>query len=365
MGNFPITVMLKPASGQCNMRCAYCFYCDEMANRRQRSYGIMSESTLENVIKKTLWETGSECTIAFQGGEPTLAGLDFFKKAVAFQKMYNSRGVRVHNALQTNGWSMTPEWAEFFARHDFLIGVSVDGTREIHDAYRRDTRGGGTYDRALAATRLLDRYGVSYNILTVVHAGTAPAIRPIYRDYRRHGWKWLQFIPCLDPLAGGQSGEWSLTPAAYGRFLCELFDLWYADCLQQRQPYIRSFENYVGMLAGYPPESCDMRGICGPQYVVEADGSVYPCDFYMLDEYRLGNLNTENYLRLDKRRREIGFVDRSRPVPDACRECPYFSLCRNGCRRQRDESGRTLFCESYRAFFAHALPRLRALAPAR
>ena len=363
-----LSVLIKPASGMCSMHCDYCFYCDETDKRRRKSYGFMSEETLENIIRATLPRAGEGISYAFQGGEPTLRGLDFFRKAVELEKAYNRYGIPVQNALQTNGTLLNEEWCGFLAENQFLTGLSVDGIRGTHDKYRHLTGSGASaFEQALKAAEMLDRAGAEYNILTVVNSETAPNIGKIYRFYRERGWNWQQYIACLDPL-GEEKGRhpWSLTPELYGAFLIELFDLWYEDLKENRQPYIREFENWVGILAGYPPEACDRRGVCGIQYVCEADGSVYPCDFYMLDEYRLGNFNTESLADIDRKRRQTGFLERSLMISDACRRCAYGTVCRGGCFRNRikDISGKYLnsFCPAYKIFFEARLPKLAEIA---
>lgn len=353
----PISVMLKPSSSLCNMSCRYCFYCDESGKRERGSYGFMPEETLKNVIRRTLPRAEGSITYAYQGGEPTLRGLDFFKKAIAYQKQYNQNGIRVSNALQTNGYAIDEAWCRFLRENGFLVGLSVDGTRELHDAFRRGRDGGGTYDRVLRASELFDRYGVQYNILTVVTSGLAHSPGTVYRAYQKQGWHYQQYIACLDPLDEPRgSSAFSLLPEDYGVFLTELFRLWYADLRRGKQPYIRQFENYVGLAAGIMAESCDQRGTCGVQYVVEADGGVYPCDFYMLDAYRLGNFNTDRIEKIDAARKEIGFVERSLRLDEACKACRYAPLCRGGCQRHRDlapggERYRNYFCKGYRIFF--------------
>ena len=189
--------------------------------------------------------------------------------------------------------------------------------------------------------------------------------------YLQNGWDYLQFIPCLDPY-GETPGQYafSLTPEDYGTFLCDLFDVWYEDVRQGKIIYIRYFENILGMLLGFPPESCGVCGTCAKEYVVEADGGVYPCDFYVLDPYRLGSLVTDDFPALDEKRGELGFVERSRFVSPECRDCPWFALCRGGCRRDREpmRGDGTLslnyFCPAYKAFFSYAYPRLAHLSRA-
>ncbi len=360
----PISVLMKPSSSQCNMSCAYCFYCDEAQKRVQRSYGFMSEQTLKNVIRRTLLRAEGMAAYAFQGGEPTLAGLDFFRRAVDLEQQYNKNFIRVENSLQTNGLLIDEEWCRFLAGQHFLVGLSVDGTKEIHDKLRRTGSGEPTFARVCRAAEMMDSFGVDYNILTVVTSRIAGNIREIYSLYRDRGWNYQQYILCLAPL-GAEADRFGYVPSPkdYGQFLINLFDLWYADLLQDRQPYIRQFENYIALAAGRMPESCDQRGTCGIQYVVEADGSVYPCDFYVLDEYRLGNFNGDLLDTIDAARCETGFVRRSQKITPACRKCLYYRLCRGGCQRGRvwdagAQAYKNSFCEGYRMFFAHSYEKL-------
>ncbi len=364
----PLSLLIKPASGLCNLRCRYCFYHDVAENRAVSSYGIMTEATLENVLKKALAASEREITIAYQGGEPTLAGLDFFRRSVEIQKAHNKKRLTIHNAIQTNGFHLTAEWADFFRENKFLVGLSLDGIMDVHDRNRVDAKGAPTFSAVMETADLFDRHGVDYNILTVVTLPLARRVRAAYKFFKKRGFGYLQFIPCLDPLGESFGGhDYSLTPEAYGQFLCELFDLWYADIQAGSVPSIRDFDNYVQMLMGYPPESCNLRGVCGMQYVVEADGAVYPCDFYVLDEMRLGNLNETDFPEIDQKRAEIGFIEASVPLDPACEACQYLNICRGGCRRHRETGtglGTTYFCASYKLFFAHALPGLTTVARA-
>lgn len=359
----PIHLLIKPASGNCNLRCAYCFYADITEKRETPSFGMMSEETLEAVVRKALERAQGEVTFAFQGGEPTLSGLPFFRRFVELVRAHNTRNLTVHSAIQTNGILLDGEWAAFLAENRFLVGLSLDGTAAVHDLHRVDARGEGTHKRLMAAVRTLQAHKVEFNVLTVVTAKAAREIRSIYAFFRRNQLLYQQYIPCLDPLGEARGGHpYSLTPALYERFLKDLFDLWFADVTAGRFVYIRYFENLVGMLLGQPPEACGMLGTCGMQYVVEADGSVYPCDFYMLDQYKLGNLNTDTLAQIDARRKEIGFIEQSCAVDEKCKICKWYQLCRGGCRRDRDYYqdgiGRNYYCAAYERFFEYAWPKL-------
>lgn len=363
-----VIALIKPASSHCNMRCDYCFYSDEAAKREHASYGFMTEETLKNVIRKCLIPAEGSCAFAFQGGEPTLRGLPFFEKAVEYASHFNRKGLPVQFSLQTNGYAVDSAWSAFFAKNHFLLGVSVDGTEEIHNRYRHAPDGGPTYKSVMRTIEQFEKYGVEYNILTVVHREAAEQIEAVYREYAKNGWRHLQFITCLDPL-GERPGDrgYSLSPEAYGRFLITLFDLWHRDFQAGRAPYIRQFENYVGILLGFPPEACEQQGRCGRQYVVEADGSVYPCDFYALDEWKIGNFNENRLSEIDEKREALGFCRLSYPVPEQCAQCPWYALCRNACRRSRlplegSSAGLNYFCRGYQMFFEHCYDRLVSIA---
>lgn len=369
----PISVMMKPASGLCNMNCDYCFYHDEINKRDQQSESFMSFETLRNVIRRTMLRADGMISYAYQGGEPLLRGIDFYRKAIEYQQQYNGKRLAVSNALQTNGLLIDEEWCRFFRDNNFLIGVSVDGTKQTHDAWRHDAKDVGTYDRIIENIKLLDKYGVEYNILTVVNQQTAAAIEDIYEDYKRRGWHYQQYILCMEPLGEGHGKElYAVSPDDYGDFLIKLFDLWYRDLQIGKQPYIRQFENYLMMILGYRAEACDQGGICSVQYLVEADGNVYPCDFYALDEWLLGNFNRDQLEAIDHRREILGFIERSQQLDPECLSCEFFSLCRGGCQRNRemiaspneaeDVRYRNYFCDAYKLFLGARVDKLQEIA---
>lgn len=358
-----LNVMIKPASSLCNMNCTYCFYKDESSKREVESYGMMSEITLEAILQQLFKRATRGINIAFQGGEPTLRGLDFYQLLIELEKKYNIRHLPIHHAFQTNGLLLNEDWCNFFHEHHFLVGISIDGIAPTHNLYRKTNDGKDTYHKIVEKTKLLDHYHVDYNILTVVNKDVATHITEIYQNYQNNGWKYQQYIPCLDELEG-QNGmrEYSLTPELYGKFLVELFQLWNKDARNRKQPYIRLFENYVGMLLGYAPEACDMYGRCGISYVIEANGDCYPCDFYMVDKYRLGNFTKDSIERMDQRRKEIGFVERSSQISDQCKSCKYIRICRGGCQRHRELDANqkylNYFCDSYLYFYQNCLEDL-------
>lgn len=359
-----LSLLIKPVSGACNLRCRYCFYLDESARRQTACFGTMSEPTLQTLVRRAFAYADGPVSFAFQGGEPLLAGKSFYRRVLALQKQYNTRRLPVTNALQTNGTLLDDEWAELFAQGQFLVGISLDGPASLHDRYRVDTAGAATHARALQGAELLKKHGVPYNILCVVTQQIAAAPDTVFDALAPHGY--LQFIPCLDAL-DGQPGEFSLQPKAYGQFLVRTFDR-YEDAWRSDRPVsIRAFDNWVGMLLGQPPESCGMSGRCGHYYVIEADGSVYPCDFYVLDEWRLGNINDTSFFKLANLPLGAEFRRLSIPLPESCRACPYLALCRGGCRRERESfvgtaPGSNRLCAGVRLFFDQRLSRLQQLA---
>ncbi len=356
----PLSILIKPASSACNLRCEYCFYADEASLRQQANLGPMSREVSHILIDKAAGAAEGSVSFLFQGGEPTLAGLDFFRDFVSYAERTIPKQISIHYAIQTNGTLLDGQWCRFFREKHFLVGLSLDGSRECHDRYRRDPAGNGSYGRVLEAARLLEREQVKFNVLTVVTGYLARHIQSVFAALCREGFRYQQYIPCLDPMQSIRGGEgYSLTPKQYEAFLKTLFDLWYRELAQGRYWSIRYFDNLVWMLDGRPPEQCSMMGCCSIQYLVEGDGSVYPCDFYGLDEYRLGNVLTDAWQELDRQREKLGFLQASRVLPEDCRSCQWLSLCRNGCRRDRLENGKNYYCQAYAAFFAYALPRLQ------
>lgn len=305
------------------------------------------------------------CTVAFQGGEPTLAGLDFYEDLAKYMvACENPKRIRFQYAVQTNGLKIDETWARFWAENRYLVGVSLDGPKEIHDKYRRDRGGKGTYNQIMSGIRLLEKYHVDYNILTVVTSASARSGQKIYNFFKKNKMEYQQYIECLDPLGEAPGGqEFSLTPGQYEVFLKSMFDAWYLDVKAGKAVYNRYFENLMLIFDGHMPESCNMRGICGKQWVIEADGSTYPCDFYALDQWLLGNIREDSFEDMDRRREELGFIRWSEKIHEDCRQCRWLNLCRGGCRRNRepvteDSTGKNYFCDAYKGFFEYAYPRL-------
>ena len=361
----PISLLVKPASGSCNMRCRYCFYTDETENRTVPSMGVMSIETMKTMVDKALTFADGDCSFAFQGGEPSLAGLPFFRALTDYVKNHpNPKKVRIHYSFQTNGYNLNEDWAKWFVENQVLVGISLDGPKEIHDRYRVDHAGKGTYQKVMSSIQLFNKYHVDYNILTVVTSATSRHGQQVYNFFKKNDFRYQQYIECLDPIGEVQGGyEYSLTPERYEEFLKTTFDSWYLDMKSGRYVYNRYFENLMMIIARQGAESCNMRGVCGAQWVIEADGSVYPCDFYALDEWYLGNINQDSFETMEQQRQTLGFIEWSKQIPEDCKNCRYFGLCRNGCRRNREpvtsnSTQKNYFCSAYKNFIEYAYSRL-------
>lgn len=360
----PLNLLIKPASSLCNMRCEYCFYKDVSESRAHSSLGMMGLDTLEAVVKHAFEYATDFVGFAFQGGEPTLAGLDFYRTLISFQRKYNTENIKVSNSIQTNGYLVDEEWARFFAENHFLVGLSLDGTKEVHDSLRVDAQGNGTFDRVIRAADTLRKNGVEFNILCVVNNFVARYPKKVYDQLKKY--KYIQFVACLDPLDGGKT-RFSLSEARYASFLKQVFTLYYEDFMRGNYVSIRNFDNYISILLGRRPESCAMNGFCTCYCVVEGDGSVYPCDFYVLDGWKIGNVGENGFREMIDSKKAKEFVDSSLFVRDECKNCRYYKLCRGGCRREREPFALGLpslnrHCNTYQEFFDSSIDRMLEMA---
>ncbi|MBQ8288935.1 MAG: SPASM domain-containing protein [Clostridia bacterium] len=332
-----LSILIKPASSLCNLRCEYCFYANVSDLRQVRSYGIMPQATAHTVIDRALEALPSgDLHIAFQGGEPTLSGLPFFRDFVTYAERCAGEKVRIHYSIQTNGMVIDEEWAQFLAEHHFLVGLSLDGEEFWQNECRKAPGGVGSYARVMEATAHLRSAGAEFNILTVLTARSATHPRALWNFYKKNRFAFVQIVPCLAPLEDPRESQfYTLTPQAYGTFLKQFFAIWAKELYAGNYISVRLFDNFVRMAMGERPEQCGLTGTCSPQFVIEADGGVYPCDFYVLDEYRCGSvceLSFSEIYRSEAMRRFL--TEGSRLMPQ-CRSCPAFRICGGGCRRYR------------------------------
>lgn len=356
----PFQLLIKPAGPDCNLRCTYCFYRRVsrlfLSSRTHR----MSREVLEEMIRQYLSFRFPVSCFSWQGGEPTLCGLDFFKEATRLQMKHGQGGQLVSNTFQTNGILLDREWCLFFNKYKFLVGLSLDGPEHLHDFYRMRS-----WEDVMRAARLLSDYHVEFNILAMVTRKSQTQAEELFYWFLDHGFHYLQFIPCLERLPEGGLAPFSATAEGYGDFLCELFDLWWEN--KDEGISIRLFDTMVERLVYRRSTFCIFSPACQSYLVVEHDGSVYPCDFFVRRDTCLGNLMEKP---LDGFFRSSAYRDFSRrksALPDECRACQWLSLCWGGCQKDRlDEQGRpsakTFFCRSYRQFFSHAIPKLKNLA---
>lgn len=348
-------VMIKPASSACNMRCKYCFYCDVVQYRENACLGIMQDDTTEKMLENIFvdMQNGDSLTLSFQGGEPTLAGLPYFERLTELVKK-QKKGVKVSYALQTNGCFLDDAWCAFFKKHDFLIGISIDGPASMHNANRLDAKGSGTFSQILEGKRRLDRFGVAYNVLCVLTGDIARHPQRIWKFLLDEKVRYVQFTPCLDDLDAKEKNPWALTPQRFYHFYSGLFPLWKQAAEQGNYISVKFFDDVVNLFVRRQVTACGFTGQCQPQFVVESDGSVYPCDFYVLDEYCLGNFKENTLEKLYQAAAKCPFGSRRAALPPLCRSCPYKQVCGGGCKRmekamyvREDYCGYRQFLDNY------------------
>lgn len=332
-----LSVMIKPASALCNLRCKYCFYADIADLREVRSFGIMKPETTEVIlanIQKSL-RAGDSITIAFQGGEPTIAGLDYFRHFTSIVDTWT--GIDVHYALQTNATLLNDEWCDFLKKYDFLLGVSWDVLPDCHDAARVDAAGEGTSKRVLDAIYLLNEHIVEYNVLCTLTNFVARHPNQVWKQIVKHDIRYVQFTPCLDDLESTGESAYALTPKRFASFYNQIFDLWYADFRAGKYRSVKLFDDIVNLLAFGIPSACGINGHCSPQIVVESNGNVYSCDFYCVDEYLLGNLSEQPLKEIYESPKNRAFASRPHQHPKLCATCEFSRFCGGYCKRMQKQ----------------------------
>jgi len=378
------TVMIKPVGAGCNLRCAYCYYLPVEADHPPRR---MSEDILERTLTGVFERFGDHVTIAWQGGEPTLAGLDFFRRALDIQARRARPNQRIDHALQTNGTRLDDAWCDFLAEHGFLVGLSLDGPARFHDAYRLGADGRSTHEQVVRAMERLRRHQVPFNVLSVLHDRNIEHADELAGYLVNHGVRWLQFIPAIEWQPDGTLAPFSPDGAAYGRFLTRLFDRWFDRW--RHQVSVRFFDAVLERLVRGRTPYCIVGEACHHQLTIEADGSIYGCDHFVEPGWRLGQVADEPRvpLRVEGRalatggkpggeapdwlegidRSKLGrFAARKQDLAPPCLACRWRPLCHGGCPKHRpgrgDRAATTVLCAGYRQFFEHAHERLAWLA---
>ncbi|AQT68978.1 putative anaerobic sulfatase-maturating enzyme [Anaerohalosphaera lusitana] len=359
----PFSLLIKPTGPDCNIDCRYCFYTCKttlFGGGRHR----MSEEVLEKMVNDFLGCGFPQNSFAWQGGEPTLMGLDFYKKVVELQEKACGAGQNFTNSLQTNGILLDDEWCEFLAEKGFLVGISIDGPKKFHDKYRLDHGGNGTFDRVMAAIERCKKHGVQFNILTLLNSYNVEHPDELFDFYVENGFKFLQFIQCVeeDPETG-EIADFSITPEQYGDFLCRIFDRWVDHGV--RKMSIRTFDSMISQCLGMGATECTFMPKCADYVVVEHDGGVYCCDFFVENEHRIGNLLDRNLGELAGDSIKRRFNRQKRKLANKCLVCRHLDICRGGCPKDRKkgyDDGITYFCEGYKKFFDHSMGEFWKLA---
>jgi len=355
------SLLVKPVSANCNLRCDYCFY--RRVGRMYRGRRRMAAKVLETMVRQLVGLGFSPAAFSWQGGEPTLAGLDFFRRAVAFQARFGFSGQVVSNSLQTNGLLIDDEWGEFLAEYRFLVGLSLDGPQELHDAHRKRGGGRGSFVEAMRAADVLRRHGVEFNVLSVLTPLTTGRAGELYRFFVGEGLRYLQFIPCVERAPDGVA-PFTVDPEGYGRFLCDLFDAWLGD---SRRVSIRLFDAVLERLVTGRSPLCILGRRCDHYLVVEHSGDVYPCDFFVVRRWRLGNLLKTPLADLFGGDKHTQFASMKACLAPGCRDCEWLEMCWGGCPKDRQFVGdprrvATYLCSAYKMFFAHTGDEFRRLA---
>ncbi len=356
------SLLIKPASAVCNLDCSYCFYLDREADPyKELPARRMSDETLERLVETYLFYSYPQSIFAFQGGEPTLAGLPFFEKLVALQQRHGRGGQAVSNALQTNAVLLDDSWAQFFRSYQWLLGVSLDGPEDINDRYRFNKAGHGTWRRVMQSIECLQKARAEFNILCVLSQANVERPKEIYRFYRSQGFDNIQYIPLAEFHPDGSPMEFTITPEQYGRFLVETFELWWPE---RRKVRVRFFDNIAEALAGQKPGSCTMHETCDSYCVVEYNGDIYPCDFFVEGGWKLGNVNEDSWTEVARRSRRYAFAQKKTLGHPECQACEYSSICHGGCPKFRHGPQRRFedldyFCQAYKMIYARAVGPLR------
>ena len=363
-------IMIKPVGSLCNLKCHYCYYLDKAeiyGGREPR----MTEQMLEHFVKEYIRANDVvEVFFNWHGGEPLLAGLDFYRKAVAFQQKY-AGSKKIHNTLQTNATLITPQWAQFFRANGFLIGVSLDGPQNVHDRYRGGKGGASVYDRVIRGIMELYRAGVQYNVMATVNKQSEGRALEIYQLLKSAGTRFIQFMPVVEHVKdglivspetkGAKLASWSVSAAGFGKFLCDIFDYWVRNDVGK--VFVNQFDAALACWCGVQPGLCAFAQTCGGNAVIEHNGDLYPCDHFVYQDYRIGNVLETDLRTLMNSQKQIKFgIDKRNGLPEKCLRCRWFFACHGECPKHRfnvtdkGETGLNALCEGYEIFFSHISP---------
>lgn len=372
----PLYLLAKPAGSRCNLACKYCYYLEKSLLFEKHSPQVMDDALLEKFIHDYIGaQTTQEVLFTWHGGEPLMRPLQFYKKAVALQRKY-AAGRRIDNCLQTNGTLLTDEWCRFFKEQGWLVGVSVDGTQEMHDAYRRAKGGGPSHHKVMQGIRLLQKHGVEWNALAVVNDFNADQPKEFYRFFKEIGCRFIQFTPIVERLLPHADGRqlaaveeegtggmmpFSVSPEQWGDFLIGIFDEWVKEDVGEY--FVQLFDATLANWMGVQPGICTLARTCGHAGAIEWNGDVFACDHFVFPQYRLGNLREKSLVEMmySPKQREFGRAKQT-ALPRQCRECRWLFACNGECPKNRfartadGEKGLNFLCNGYRRFFEHVAP---------
>lgn len=354
------SVLIKPSGPDCNLNCTYCFYLEKAELFAEQRTHRMNDKILEETIRQVMQQAGQAVSIGWQGGEPTLMGLEFFEKAIQFEQKYG-HSQQVGNGLQTNGLLLNREWAKFLKKYEWLVGLSLDGPEFIHNHFRLDQGGKGTHSRVEANAKMLLEEGVAVNAMCCVTSHSVKYPEELYNYFKSIGLTYMQFIPIVetDKNDPGKAADFSVSAVDYGHFLNKLFDLWLAD-FENGQPTtsIRHFESVFYNYVGLDSPECTMMKECGPYVVIEHNGNVYSCDFFVEPKWKLGNVQHDRLINMLNSKKQTVFGQAKAVLPRECRQCSWLTKCYGGCTKDRikdpQDHRKPRFCASYKLFFAHA-----------
>ena len=361
----PFSILIKPTGPDCNIACKYCFYSHKSSLFGECTHR-MNDELLEKLIKDYLSLDFSVSSFAWQGGEPTLMGLSFYKKVIQLQSKYGKDGQIVSNALQTNGLLLDDKWCEFLNENNFLVGISLDGPQKYHDYYRVDNPGRGTFGKVMAAIENCRKYKVDFNILTLLNDKNVVAPDELFDFFIDNNFKYLQFVPCIEK--DGSSGEiahFSITPQQYSNFLRKMFDRWLEYGPEKLS--IRIFDSILNYIVHGQPSECTFARRCNDYMVIEHNGDAFCCDFFVEEKYRLGNILETPVAQLINSEKKQQFASQKNKLHNKCFICRHIDVCRGGCLKDRlaindDFKNPSYFCDTYKEFFDYCLPKLLLLA---
>lgn len=378
----PLYVMTKPAGAHCNLACDYCYYLEKQKLYQNGEKHVMSDQLTEVFVREYIQsQFGREVNFTWHGGEPMIRPLSYYKKVVRWQRQY-AEGKTILNCLQTNGTLLTPEWCRFLHDEGWLVGISIDGPQNMHDAYRMKRNGAPTWEKVMQGIEMLDRYEVEWNAMAVVNDITAARPLEFYRFFRDElECRYLQFTPVVERIHRHQDGRhlahvmdgeeyavapFSVTPEAWGEFLCTMFDEWYRNDVGEM--FVQTFEATLANWAGVTPGVCSLSDWCGHAAVMEHNGDIYCCDHFVFPEYYLGNIRNRGILDMLNSEKQMAFADmKTKGLPAQCHKCQWLFACHGECPRNRfvktkdGEPGLNYLCEGYRRYFEHVAPYMEEL----